>query len=247
MSGPPSDKPGSAPRAAAVKVPATALELVQALDKTFREQVRRALDFSLDGSIESLAFVDHYLRMAADESREPIIGLIAGGAGAYFGNLVADKLGATWIGDGRTPRRLRLLMTPQLIHFSPVDQAYEAICSRALSPDDPRIADGPAFDSSFQLRVNEPPDDEHEDDDDDDDDLEVGAAVKPEGVQDDATWLEERLGELSPVPEDQFHSLTTRFETLQLMLELLAGKHAHEGRSPRDLALSDYAAALRPA
>jgi hypothetical protein len=46
------------------------------------------------------------------------------------------------------------------------------------------------------------------------------------------------------VPEDQFHSLTCRFETLQLMLELLAAKHVAEGQPPRRLGLSDYVDAL---
>lgn len=241
MACPPGDEPGSAPRATTDKAPqsptASALGLVEALDRTFREQVRRALDFELDGSIESLAFVDHYLRMAQDESREPIVSLIAAGAGAYFGTLVANTIGASWVGDGRDPRRLRLLLAPQLIHFSPVDQAYEGIASRPLSPDDPRIAEGPAFDPAFHLR---PPNVAAQDPDDAD----SSAGATPDQPEDDASWLEARLAELPPVPEDQFHSLTCRFETLQLMLELLAAKHAAEGRKPRSLGVPDYLEAL---
>ncbi len=244
----PGDEPGSAPRAAGTEAVAsnvaTALDLVRSLNDTFCEQVRRALDVELDGSVESLAFVDHYLRMAQKEEREPIVSLIAAGAGAYFGRLVAEQMGATWVGDARDPRRLRLLLAPQLIHFSPVDQAYEAIASRALSPDDPRIAEGPAFDPAFHLR---PPNAEADTDTDTDTDTDDSPPSVPGEPEDDASWLEARLAELPPLPEDQFHSLTCRFETLQLMLELLAAKHVHEGRQPRTLGLPDYLEALQRA
>lgn len=237
MAQPPRDAPGSAPRAASVPPrSSTAEDLVATLDTSFRAQVGRALAVELDGSVESLAFVDHYLRMAHDELREPIVSLIAAGAGAYFGALVCRTMGAMWVGDGKDPRRLRLLLTPQLIHFSPVDQAYEAIAGQALSPDDPRIAAGPALDPVFHLR---PPSAGSSD----------PAADGPDSglnrvENDDASWLQARLAELSPMPEDQFHSLTARFETLQLMLELLAAKHAQEGRSPKTLGLPDYLSAV---
>lgn len=230
-------------------LPTSALDLVASLDASFREQVSRALKFELDGSIESLAFVDHYLTMARDERREPIVSLIAAGAGAYFGNLIIETMGGIWIGDGKEPRRLRLLLTPQLIHFSPIDQAYEAIASRSLSPDDPRIGPGPAFDPSYSLRPPRPAaEDEDEDDDDGDDGDGDGEdddePARPGTVAHDAQWLEERLAELPPVAEDHFHSLTCRFETLQFMLEMLAAKHVSEGRPPRTLGLSDYLTGL---
>ncbi len=218
------DKPiGSAPRAqqsvsGASVMAERSTALVRALAGSFQEQVRRALGFELDGSTTSLAVVDHYVSLARDEDREPIVSLLAAGAGAYYGELVRERIGGTWVGDGTDPRRLRLLAEPQFVHFSPVDQAYEAIAGTALSDDDPRVAPGPTFDSSFGLR---PPSPERPDDD-------------------EAAWLHDRLAELSPVPEDQFYSLTCRFETLELMLELLAAKYAGEGRQPRRHGLGDY-------
>ncbi|MCH9681318.1 MAG: hypothetical protein K0V04_07790 [Deltaproteobacteria bacterium] len=206
---------------------ASALEpattLVEGLVATFGEQVRRSLEFELDGSTTSLAVVDHYLSMARDEDREPIVSLIAAGAGAYFGELIRREIGATWVGDGREPRRLRLLVQPQFVHFSPIDQAYEAIAGAPLSADDPRIAPGPAFDGAFGL---EPP-----------------RPNQPE-EEGDAQWLVDRLAELPPVAEDQFHSLTCRFETLQLMLELLATRQASQGRPAPSLGLADYVQVL---
>ncbi|MEM7160153.1 MAG: hypothetical protein AAF799_45365 [Myxococcota bacterium] len=203
--------------------------LVQALIRSFDEQVHRALEVRLDGSPTSMAFVDHYLSLARDEDREPIVSLVAAGAGAYFGELVRHQLGGTWVGDGKDPRRLRLLLDSQFIYFSPVDQAYEAIAGDTLAPDDPRIAPGPTFDTAFGL---------HPTPDDDDDDTETNQEI------DDARWLRERLAEIPPIPADHFHSLTCRLETLQLMLELLAAKHAGEGRSPRHFGLADYVEVL---
>jgi hypothetical protein len=219
--------PGSEDAAAEAR--RRALVLVKSLVEAFTEQVQRALRVELDGSTTSLAFVDHYLSLARDEDREPIVSLLAAGAGAYFGELVCREIGGTWVGDGRDPRRLRLLVEPQFVHFSPVDQAYEAIAGRSLDIDDPRVAMGPAFDSAFGLA---PP--------------RADAAAEEDDTpgEDDAQWLAERLAELPPVPEDEFHSLTCRFETLQLMLQLLAAKHVGEGLPPRRLGLLDYVEVL---
>jgi hypothetical protein len=220
--GPSGTDAAAGPAHAMEQVQRRALALVGSLADRFREQVERALGVRLDGSIASLAFVDHYLALAREEDREPIVSLLAAGAGAYFGEMIRRELGGTWVGDGHDPRRLRLLIEPQFVHFSPVDQAYEAIAGRGLDGDDPRVAPGPSFDSGFGL---EPARDD----------------APGEG---DASWLSERLAELPPVTEDEFHSLTCRFETLQLMLELLAAKHAEEGVPPRRLALSDYVEVL---
>lgn len=217
-------------RGAVSDVSSKAEALVQALIRSFDEQVHRALEVRLDNSPTSLAFVDHYLSLAREEDREPIVSLLAAGAGAYFGELVRHQMGGTWVGDGKDPRRLRLLLDSQFIYFSPVDQAYEAIAGDTLSPDDARIAAGPAFDSAFGLQ----PSPEEEDEQD----------PETHAEMDDARWLRERLAEVPPIPADHFHSLTCRFETLQLMLELLATKHASEGRSPRHYGLTDYVEVL---
>lgn len=225
------EDPRSAPRARPPGSPpdpqASAQTLVDALVATFAEQVRRALDYDLDGSTTSLAVVDHYLSLARDEQREPIVSLLAAGAGAYFGELLRREIGGHWIGDGVDPRRLRMLLQPQFVHLSPVDQAYEAIAGEVLDPDDPRIASGPAFDSAFGLRPPTPAERESDD---------------PEA--DERSWLQARLAELPPVPEDQFFSLTCRFETLVVMLEMLAAKHVAEGRTPVSLGLADYVEVL---
>jgi hypothetical protein len=225
-----------APAVAGQKVLPTAQGLVDQLVAAFREQIRRSLHVELDESETSLAFVDHYLRMVTDEVdshpsgvevRMPIVALVAAGAGAYFGEVVRKEIGATWIGDGRDPRRLRLLLTHQFLYFSPIDQAIEAIAGRSLGEDDPRIPEGAPFDPSFTLSPPRFDDDES-----------MGEH------EEDAAWLQERLSELAPVPEDEFVSLTCRFETLKLMLELLAAKHGSEGKLPRQYTVDDYLEAM---
>ena len=123
--------PGSPPR---VESPTESLGArthaqVEALAAGFRDQLSRALGVDLPEGAHALAYVDHYLSMLRDETREPILALVAAGAGAWFGDLVCREVGATWIGDGVEPRRLRLLLEPIFLHFSPVDLAYEAIFS----------------------------------------------------------------------------------------------------------------------
>lgn len=220
---------GRAPRPKSA-IERTASQLVEQLAASFREQVSRALEVELDGSETSLAFVDHYLSLARAEDRAPILTLLAAGAGAYYGQIVADHLGGTWIGDGKDPRKLRLLLVHQFVHFSPVDQALEAIVGENLGPSDARVPSDPPFDASFKLTpTSEDPDDASE----------AVAQLRADGL-----WLSDRLGELPEIPEDEFVSLTCRIETLRLMLEMLATKHASEGRAPRELGIEAYLSAF---
>ncbi|MFO7567146.1 MAG: hypothetical protein R6X02_31160 [Enhygromyxa sp.] len=203
--------------------------LIEQLASAFREQVRRALGIELSDEVgtTALAFVDHYLGSLRDETREPIISLVAANAGAWFGELVRREIGGFWIGDGVDPRRLRLLLEPQFVHFSPVDMAYEAILSGSVEPGDPRVPQGATLDSAYHLRKRSPAPFEHEPADHD--------------------WVLDRLAESPPVPEDQFYSLTGRFETLELILELLASREQARGREPTRYHLNDYVAALTDA
>jgi len=214
----PSSGPGSSSAACAVEA------LVADLVRAFSDHVARALGTELDGSVTSLAFVDHYLSLARSEEREPILSLVAAGAGAYYGELVRTELGAFWIGRGSDPRKLRLLMQTQLIYFAPADQAFEAIVGGSLDPGDHRHPAGEGLDTSFHLPSARPGP--------------RGASALP--LQDDAAWVEDRLAGLSPVPADQFYSLTGRFETLQLILQLLAVRHLEAGVPPRTYGVEDY-------
>jgi len=248
---------GDEARAAAVA------RLVRDLEQNFRDAVERSLHFKLDGSVTSLAIVDHYLAQARTETRAPILALLAAGAGAYFGELVARHLGALWLGDGKDARHLRLLLTPAFVYFSPVDTAFTAILGAEPGPDDPRLPTGLPLDFAIHLQtearpppnprravdLDEPPPDPPEP-------AEPGAEPLPpphddgtddatndtntDDATDDATWIGARLAELAPVPADQFYSLTTRYETLELILELLATRRAHAGYGPYTYTVQDY-------
>jgi hypothetical protein len=200
--------------------------LVEQLAAAFREQVSRSLGVELRDEVgaTALAYVDHYLTLLRDETREPIISLVAANAGAWFGELIRREIGGTWVGEGLDARRLRLLLEPAFVHFSPIDMAYEAILSGSAESGDPRVPDGAILDSSYHLRKRPLADFEHEPADHD--------------------WISERLAESPPLPEDQFFSLTGRFETLQLILELLASRELQRGREPTRYHLNDYIGVL---
>lgn len=217
---------GRAPKTA--PKPRTATDLVDELVILYRDQIKRVLNVELDDSPTALAFVDHHLRSAMAESRTPILALLAASAGAYYGEIVRREMGGTWIGDGKDPRRLRLLLDHQFIYFSPVDQALEAILGEPVDLDDPRLGDTQGFDSAFRLRPVPQDDDGLEDTDE----------------AHEANWLRARLSEVPPVPEDQLVSLTCRFETLALMLEMLATRQAAAGQKPKVLRVEDYVAAM---
>lgn len=210
--------------------------LVDQLAKTFVEQLARAMKLPPTPLAEmgtaALAFVDHYLSLLRDETREPIITLVAAGAGAWFGELIRREIGGQWIGDGSDPRRLRLLLEPQFMHFSPVDMAYEAIFASEVEPGDPRIPTGAELDGSFHLRKRSAK-------------AQADPEADPESELSDHDWVTERLAETSPLPEDQFHSLTVRFETLSMILELLATRDLARGREPTRYHLNDYIEMLR--
>src|SRR5690606_28753204 len=118
----------------------SAIALAEQLASAFREQRQRALGVELrdeDGA-RALAYVAHCLALRRDETLEPIVWRGAADAGAWFGELIRRGIGGTWSGDGVDPRRLRLLLEPQFVHFSPVDMASEAILSGSLSSSDRR-------------------------------------------------------------------------------------------------------------
>ncbi len=207
---------------------AETLAFVQTLARHFTEQIRRTPGLAgctLDTSATSLAFADYVVSLARDERHEPVLLSLASGAGAYYGEVVRNEIRGTWIGEPDDPRSLQLLLQPHFVHFSPIDQAFEAIFGATLAAADPRTPIGPPLDTSFH----------------------VASLPRADGgrADDDEGWLRERLSELRPIPEDQFYSLTGRFETLKLMLELLSAKHASEGRSPRSYDVQDYLPVLR--
>lgn len=197
----------SAPRT----VDPAVVTLVSDLEQNLHKTVQRAAGLALDGSVTSLAFVDHYLGLVRGETRPAILELVAASAGAYFGELVRREYGAIWAGRADDPRGLRLLLEPHFLYFSPVALAWAAILGREPDDDD--------LDTAFHL------------------DTRRGA--DPDAPS-DADFILEYLQAAAPVPEDQFYTLTTRFETLGLILGLLSERRAVAGSDPHTYTLDDY-------
>lgn len=193
--------------------------LVSDLEQNLHTTVLRATTLVLDGSVTSLAYVDHYLGLVRGESRAPIVELVAASAGAYFGELVRREFstrpsgpeGAIWAGRADDPRSLRLLMTPHFLHFSPVALAWAAILGRDPDDDD--------LDTAFHLDTRRGDD---------------------PAAPSDADFILEHLQSVAPIPEDQFYTLTARFETLGLILGLLSERRAMAGSDPHTYTLADY-------
>ncbi len=233
------DQPDSRGTSATSPIPSPAQALVDQLTAAFADQIRRALGVEIEPIVErdgqvALAYADHYLGLLREEDREPIVSLVAANAGAWFGELIRREIGATWIGDGKDPRRLRLLLEPNFVHLSPVDLAYSAILVGEPEADS-RLPSGAALDTAFHLRK---PARGGSDD--------TEPEPQAEAQLSDHTWVTQRLAEIVPMPEDQFYSLTGRYETLLLILELLAARHASLGMEPTRYHLNDYVTALSP-
>ena len=76
-------------------------ELVQSFVDGAREYVRRAIGVELDGTPESLAFVDHYVeRCRTPALADDLLALTATALGAYFGELAIARFGGHWVLDG---------------------------------------------------------------------------------------------------------------------------------------------------
>jgi hypothetical protein len=122
-------------------------EIIPFLDAAVR-YVRRALDVELDGSEESLAYVDHYIagtaRKEASDARlgPEVMALLAPSLGAYFGEVAIARLGGSWILDGADPAGWRVQLTPAPLSFSPVGMAAESLRSDAVE----------GYDGSFVTR-----------------------------------------------------------------------------------------------
>jgi hypothetical protein len=96
------------------------------------EYVRRAVALDLDGSVESLAYVDHNL---AEVAREPVsaqvLALVAPAIGAYFGEVLAAHLGGEWHAAGDDPATWHMAIPGPdgrpLLEVVPVALAAEAL------------------------------------------------------------------------------------------------------------------------
>jgi hypothetical protein len=92
--------------------------------------VKRALDGAiLDGSVESLAFVDHYIVQSGRQAalKPEVLALVAPALGAYLGEVAIRRFGGRWILDDGEPAGWRVEFEPAPLWFHPVGMAAEAL------------------------------------------------------------------------------------------------------------------------
>jgi hypothetical protein len=109
-----------------------------------RRYVERAVGVSLDGSEESLAYVDHYIESTAKaEAIKPdVLALVAPALGAYLGEVAIAKLGGRWVLEGENPADWQVELEAAPLHFHPVGMAAEAL----------RAGEVEGYDASFTTR-----------------------------------------------------------------------------------------------
>jgi hypothetical protein len=97
--------------------------------------VQRALGLTLDYHPDTIPLLDHYLSLLADRprtaTRDPVRGLVATMAGAYFGEVVRRSFPCRWVAPpGSHPLDWRLEFTFWFLTFHPVAVAWEVLLRR---------------------------------------------------------------------------------------------------------------------
>jgi len=95
------------------------------------EYVRSSLAVELDGSAESLAFVDHYISKIGNTSDE-VMALVAAALGAYFGEVAIARFGGQWRAEEDDPASWTVTLEAAPLRFHPVGMAAEAIRGQDL-------------------------------------------------------------------------------------------------------------------
>jgi len=102
--------------------------------------VQRALGIKLEYDSDTLPILDHYLRTVPDD-QPAALKLVVATSGAYFGEVVRQRLGGRWeLGSQEADWRVVL---PTGIHFSPVGFVAAAIARADLDDLDSEIAAPP--------------------------------------------------------------------------------------------------------
>ena len=102
--------------------------------------VQRALGIKLEYDSDTLPVLDHYLRTVPDD-QPAAIQLVVATSGAYFGEVVRQRLGGRWeLGNEEAEWRIVL---PTGIHFSPAGFVAAAIARADLDDLDSEIAAPP--------------------------------------------------------------------------------------------------------
>ena len=111
------------------------------------EYVRHCLHVELDGSSESLAYLDHYVSQIGGVS-DPLLALTAAAVGAYFGEVAISRFGGSWRADDVDPAAWTITLEAAPVRFRPVAMAAEAIRKEELEDWDAAIKVPSAWESA---------------------------------------------------------------------------------------------------
>jgi hypothetical protein len=146
--------------------------------------VQRTVGLTLDYSPETLPVVDHYLSLVRlnIEERPALLNLVANAVGAYFGELVRQRINGFWLMPTQDVHDWSVCARSVFLRFNPIGVAHEAIAQADSHP-------GPG--AEFKL------------------------------AREEQTLIAERLALIPQLPHEQYYLLSTRLETLDVVVETL--------------------------
>jgi hypothetical protein len=102
---------------------------VRELSASCEQHVRDAVGLALDGNIETLPILDHYVRMSREAARErpELLPLLARTVGAYFGQVVADHFGGFWSLTSPDVYSWHVCLRSVYLAFNPIGMAHAAL------------------------------------------------------------------------------------------------------------------------
>jgi hypothetical protein len=102
---------------------------VRELSASCEQHVRDAVGLELDGSIETLPILDHYVRLSRDAIRErpALLPLLARTVGAYFGQVVADHFNGFWSLTSPDVNTWFVCLRSVYLAFNPIGMAHAAL------------------------------------------------------------------------------------------------------------------------
>jgi hypothetical protein len=102
---------------------------VRELSASCEQHVRDAVGLELDGTIETLPILDHYVRLSRDAVRErpELLPLLARTVGAYFGQVVADHFNGFWSLTSPDVNGWYVCLRSVYLAFNPIGMAHAAL------------------------------------------------------------------------------------------------------------------------
>jgi hypothetical protein len=209
--------------------------------------VKHSVGFTLDFQPETLPVLDHYVTLArkAASERKETAPLVAQAIGAYLGEVTRRKYGGFWrIEDD--PRSFRVELEPVYLVLRPIELASRAM-ELPIEPPAPDVTttrrnDDDDYDDDEVVEIeNEDRSNENDLPVEPDPEDDVRVAVF-EVDEDDRESIAERLAALPPVAATQYHSPSTHFEVVELIVETIRARRLAAGmEADAHLEPDDYA------